>query len=224
MHKHNPYKKEYKTTYNTNTITINMNSKKNKSSHKSSHKSIRKSYLSYTRFRCDYCNINYSNKVSLDKHSYIHINPIYCYFPNCEKVFSPKHTYQYRQHMDSHAGGLNIKCKFCNHSSKSLSSNTLHMRLHHRMEYSSYMKNINKYNDDIKPLDSIHITKMAHLSTNYLNIDNDKEQQVLEHIWDYEDSQSSEDDPELSFIENNKYYDNTLNNLDLFADIALSYC
>ena len=33
----------------------------------------------------------------------------------------------------------------------------------------------------------------------------------------------SEDDSELTYIENNKYYNNEINNLDLFADIALSY-
>ena len=126
------------------------------------------SYLSYNSFKCKKCDINYSSQNSLDKHAYIHVNPIYCYFPNCEKVFSPKHSYQYSQHIDSHNGGLHIKCKFCEHISKSLSSNTLHMKLHHRMEYSSYMKNINKYNEDIKTIDITKITKLTHLTTNWM--------------------------------------------------------
>ena len=108
----NPYKKEYKPN---------------------------KSYSSKKMFKCKICKTGFSSSMVLNKHIHIHINPVYCQFPNCGKVFSPKHTYQYRQHMDGHNGGLNIKCKFCEHIAKSYSSNTLHMKAQHIKEYTLYM-------------------------------------------------------------------------------------
>ena len=165
----------------------------------------------HTIYKCKKCKIVYNNEMSLNKHSYIHINPIYCYYPNCSKKFSPKHTYQYKQHIDSHKGGINIKCKFCNKYSKSLSSNTLHMKANHIKEYNIYIKHLNEFNDDNNILDISQITKLTNLTIKHINIDNIKENED-------EDEDEDDDDPELQYIEDNKY-----NNLDLFADIALAY-
>jgi len=223
----NPYKKEYKKSY-CNT----MNSSKSLSQVKI-HKP-NKSYSSKKIFKCKKCKLEWTSHMALDKHSYIHINPVHCPFEDCDKVFSPKHTYQYRQHIDSHNGGLNIKCKFCEHRSRSMSSNTTHMKSQHIEEYTKYTNKINEYNDDIKTLDTAYITNLTHLSTKYINTAFEKsrtKKQNLEkpahkcssNIMEYEWMKpSQEDDPELTYIENNKYYDNEINNLDLFADIALS--
>ena len=73
-----------------------------------------------TGTRCDKCDISYNNPSSLEKHKPIHLNPVYCPFTNCNKIFSPTHKYQFKQHIDGHNGGLHIKCKFCNHTSKTL--------------------------------------------------------------------------------------------------------
>jgi hypothetical protein len=181
------------------------------------------------RYNCNKCNKEFTTYKLLDTHSYIHINPINCYFPNCGKIFAFRHSYQYKQHIDGHNGGLNIKCKFCNHISKSFSANTLHMKSKHIEEYIIYNKKINESNEDIKKLDSNHITN---LTNKYININNQyletpepkancKKSQI-----GYEGFQSSQDDPELTYIEYNKHYDdqyNEINNLHLFADIALSY-
>lgn len=202
---YNPYKKEYKNTSknisNRNTIMIKMNSNKTYNTYKTNNS-----------FKCKKCKIICKNQITLDKHLHIHINPVYCHFPNCGRLFSPKHTYQYRQHIDSHNGGLHIKCKFCDHSSKTLSSNTAHMKLHHKEEYTLYKKHINEYNEDLKKIDTIHITKLLYLASKYIKTSYTEE----------------EDDSGLTYIDHNKYYyndidDNEKNNLDLFADIALSY-
>ena len=197
---YNPYKKEYKKTSNisnisnNNTIVINMNTKKQQSANKNN-----KLYKSHTRFKCKKCKFSYNNKNALVKHSYIHINPVYCYFPKCDKVFSPKHTYQYRQHMDSHNGGLHIKCKFCAHISRSLSSNTLHMKAQHKADYNIYMKNINEYNKQ----DLENPARKLRLNIKYIDTA-------------FQKSFYKKNSVNTSYTE--------INNLYLFADIALSYC
>jgi hypothetical protein len=132
-----------------------------------------KKYVSKNIFKCKTCKMSYNNKNALDKHSHIHTNPVYCQFPKCNKIFSPKHTYQYKQHSNSH-------------------------------------------NDDMVPLDTTYITNLTNLTNKIIN--------------KYESSDDEEEDnPELTYIENNKYnkyfnnYNNEKNNLVLFADIALSY-
>lgn len=155
-----------------------------------------KLYKIQNSFKCRKCKIKYNNPLALYNHSYIHMDPLYCYFPKCDKIFSPKHTYQYKQHIDSHNGGLNIKCKFCYHISKSLSSNTIHMKLQHKTEYNTYMSKINEYNEDIKTLDSIHITN---LTNKYINIVQEKD------------------------LEKSKKKYSERHNLDIFSDIAISY-
>jgi hypothetical protein len=120
------------------------------------------------------------------------------------------YNYIYKQHIDSHNGDINIKCKFCDKHSRTLESNILHMKVNHNKDYNIYMKKINKYNDDIKTLDSMHITKLTNLITKNINIDTIKEYK--------KDKDENKEDPELQYIEDNKY-----NNLDLFADIALAY-
>ena len=129
-----------------------------------------KKYVSKNIFKCKNCKMSYNNKNALDKHSHIHTNPVYCQFPNCNKIFSPKHTYQYKQHSNSH-------------------------------------------NDDMVPLDTTYITNLTNLTTKFIN--------------KYESSDDEEEDnPELTYIENNKYnkyYNTDKNNLALFADIALLY-
>jgi hypothetical protein len=239
----NPYKKEYKQSY------CNTMSTKKPLEHVKQHKPNKlnkpnKTYKSYSlkkMFNCNICKLGFTSPMVLDKHTHIHINPVYCPFTNCDKVFSPKHTYQYRQHMDGHNGGLNIKCKFCTHSSRSMSSNTSHMKSQHIEEYTKYTNKINEYNDDIKTLDTTYITNLTHLTTNYINtafIKSRAKKQDLEspahkcsvNTMEYACIKPlQEDDPELTYIEYNKYYydekyyDNEKNNLDLFVDIALSY-
>ena len=213
----NPYKKEYKQSYSSYSNTMNTR----KSLLQGNSHNPYKTYSKQNIFKCKKCKVVFSSYVALEKHLYIHINPVYCHFPKCGKVFSPKHTYQYRQHIDSHNGGLNIKCKFCDHRSRSLSANTNHMKLQHTEEYTLYKQKINEYNDDIKPIDMNHITNLTHLTTKYINTAFEKsraKKQDNEH-------DNEQDDSELTHIETNKYYDNhtELNNLDLFADIALSH-
>jgi hypothetical protein len=217
----NPYKKEYKQSYkesHSNTMNTRKSLLQDKPDKQHKPHNPYKSYSKQNIFKCKKCKVVFSSYVALEKHSYIHINPVYCHFPKCGKVFSPKHTYQYRQHIDSHNGGLNIKCKFCDHRSRSLSANTNHMKLQHTEEYSLYKQKINDYNDDIKSLDA---TRITHLTTKYINTAFFKSRAKKQD--------NEQDDPELTYIENNKYYDkdydnhNEINNLDLFADIAISY-
>jgi hypothetical protein len=75
------------------------------------------------------------------------------------------------------------------------------MKSHHKKEYNAYIIHINENNTDIQKLDATYITN---LTKECINID-------------------QEDDPELTYIENNKPYNNQINNLDLFADIAISH-
>ena len=147
----NPYKKEYKQSYSNtmNTRKSLLQDKPDKPHAPHIQHTPYKTYSKENMFKCKKCKVVFSSYVALEKHSYIHINPVYCHFPKCDKVFSPKHTYQYRQHIDSHNGGLNIKCKFCNHISKSFSANTLHMKSKHIEEYIIYNKKINESNEDI---------------------------------------------------------------------------
>lgn len=164
----NPYKKMYKTT---KTITTNK-------------------LDSYK------CNVIYNNPITLTKHNHSPVNPIYCPFTKCGKTFLPKHKYQYKQHIDSHNGGLHIKCKFCAIYSKSLSANTLHIKKYHSEHYTYYRNEIDKANQDIQPLNA---KKFINLTTNY-----------------------DDEDDELISIElnkNNVYYYST--NLDLLSTIAL---
>jgi hypothetical protein len=76
------------------------------------------------------------------------------------------------------------------------------MKSRHKKEYKLYINHLNENNTDIQKLDATYITN---LTQEYINTE-------------YE-----EDDPELTYIENNKLYNNELNNLDLFANIAISH-
>ena len=144
--------------------------------------------------------------------------------------------------MDGHNGGFNIKCKFCEHISKSLSSNTLHMRSQHTKEYILYTNKMNDYNDDIKPIDMNHITNLIpkYINTAFFKSSTKKQDLAnnafqksfykntsLNTSYTSYTSYTEEDDPELTYIYNSSFYDNYTdtekNNLDLFADIALSY-
>jgi hypothetical protein len=97
------------------------------------------------------------------------------------------------------------KCKFCNKLSKTFTSNTKHMNSKHRKDYKSYINHLNENNTDIQKLDATYITNLTH---ECININKEED--------------DHEDDPELTYIENNKLYNNDINNLDLFADIAIS--
>ena len=140
-------------------------------------------------------NVIYNNPLALEKHNYSPVNPIYCPFTKCGKTFLPKHKYQYKQHIDSHNGGLHIKCKFCTIHSKSLSANTFHMIKYHSEQYTYYMNKIDKANQDTQPLNA---KKIINLTTNY-----------------------DDEDDELISIELNKYNYYYSNNLDLLSTIAL---
>ena len=184
-------------------------------------------------YKCSICSITYNQKCSLKKHISIHTKPVKCPFTNCNKLFSPIHKYQYKQHMDSHNGGLNIKCKFCEHVSKTLTSNTMHMKTIHSQQYTHYMTEINKYNTDNKSLNLKQIINLTsklinkYDDTNYTNqsIDIDmyetyepQEPYIINDEEDYE----SEEDYELITIENNKYNNKYYkNNLDFLASIAI---
>ena len=190
-------------------------------------------------FKCAKCDISYNNLVSLEKHKPIHLNPVYCPFKHCNKMFSPKHKYQYKQHIDGHNGGLQIKCKFCNHISKTLSSNTLHMKKEHIEEYNYYMKEIEEANKDTQPLNSKNI---INLTTKYINthimVDLDEDinsnynsnsnnwysYQYEEEDEEIEEIEIEKEDKELINIELNKYnfyyYEN---NLDFLSTIAILY-
>jgi len=196
-------------------------------------------------FKCDKCDISYNNPASLEKHKPIHLNPVYCPFKHCNKMFSPKHKYQYKQHIDGHNGGLHIKCKFCEQTSKTLTSNTVHMKTKHSQQYNHYMKEIEEANKDTQPLNSKNIINLTtkyinthimddldeDINTNtntntnnwysykYKNEDDDNEDEYEEED---EKIEAIEEDEELINIELNKYnfyYYKT--NLDLLSTIAL---
>ena len=175
----NPYKKTYKTTKITKTTKTTNTFK-------------------IDNYKCNKCKVIYNNPIALEKHNHIHINPIYCPFTKCGKTFLPKHTYQYKQHIDSHNGGLHIKCKFCAIYSKSLSANTLHIKKYHSDHYTYYRNEIDKANQDIQPLNT---KKFINLTTNYDDEDEDDEWISIE------------------LNKNNVYYYST--NLDLLSTIAL---
>ena len=184
-------------------------------------------------FKCDKCDISYNNPASLEKHKPIHLNPVYCPFKHCNKMFSPKHKYQYKQHIDGHNGGLHIQCKFCEHTSKTLTSNTVHMKTKHSQQYNHYMKEIEEANKDTQPLNSKNI---INLTTKYINthimddLDEDTNTNNNWYSYQYEDEYEEEDekieaieeDEELINIELNKYnfyyYEN---NLDFLSTIAI---
>ena len=196
-------------------------------------------------FKCDKCDISYNNPASLEKHKPIHLNPVYCPFKHCNKMFSPKHKYQFKQHIDGHNGGLHIKCKFCEQTSKTLTSNTVHMKTKHSQQYNHYMKEIEEANKDTQPLNSKNIINLTtkyinthimddldeDINTNtntntnnwysykYKNEDDDNEDEYEEED---EKIEAIEEDEELINIELNKYnfyYYKT--NLDLLSTIAL---
>ena len=187
-------------------------------------------------FKCDKCDISYNNPVSLEKHKPLHLNPVYCPFKHCNKIFSPKHKYQYKQHIDGHNGGLHIQCKFCEHTSKTLTSNTVHMKTKHSQQYNHYMKEIEEANKDTQPLNSKNI---INLTTKYINthimddLDEDINSNYNSNNWysyQYEEEDDEEieeieiekEDKELINIELNKYnfyyYEN---NLDFLSTIAI---
>jgi len=182
-------------------------------------------------FKCDKCDISYNNLVSLEKHKPLHLNPVYCPFKHCNKIFSPKHKYQYKQHIDGHNGGLHIKCKFCEQTSKTLTSNTVHMKTKHSQQYNHYMKEIEEANKDTQPLNSKNIINLTtkyinkhimddlneDINTNtnnwysykYKNEDDDNEED------DYEDDDNEDDDNEEDDYYKNEEYDNELINIEL---------
>ena len=192
-------------------------------------------------FKCDKCDISYNNLVSLEKHKPIHLNPVYCPFKHCNKMFSPKHKYQYKQHIDGHNGGLHIKCKFCEQTSKTLTSNTVHMKTKHSQQYNHYMKEIEEANKDTQPLNSKNI---INLTTKYINThimddldedtninnnwysyqyeDDDDDEEEEDDYYKNEENEENEEDEELINIELNKYnfyyYEN---NLDFLSTIAI---
>lgn len=168
----NPYKKNYNKSKKDDTL-------KDKLIEKERIKSIVKQSCIYS---CNKCESVYNNPIALKKHYNIHINPVYCPFDDCDRLFSPSHTYQFRQHIDCHNGGLNIKCKFCNIISKTANTNILHMKNKHKKEYDCYMNNINKYSNDNNVL---HYTQIINLTQKY-------------------NEEVEEDDTELTYIENNK--------------------
>ena len=153
-------------------------------------------------YKCRKCKIGYNNEIDLNVHSYIHINPIYYYYPYSGINFLPNYQYQYQINNDSNDSNINIKCKFCDNYSSTYALNTLHMEVNHNKDYNIYMQKINEFNEDNNCLD---ISQIKRLTTNYL-------QDV-----DFQNKDDKED-LELKYIENNK-----CNNLDLFADIALMY-
>lgn len=186
-------------------------------------------------YKCSICSITYNQKCSLKKHISIHTEPVKCPFINCTKLFSPNHKYQYKQHIDSHNGGLNIKCKFCEHISKTLTSNTMHMKISHLQQYTHYMNEVNKYNTDNKSLNLKQIINLTsklinkYDDTNYTNQSTDTDIDIYEtyepqepYIINDEEDYESEDDYELITIENNKYNNKYYkNNLEFLASIAI---
>ena len=186
-------------------------------------------------YKCSICSITYNQKCSLKKHISIHTEPVKCPFINCTKLFSPIHKYQYKQHIDSHNGGLNIKCKFCEHISKTLTSNTMHMKTFHSQQYTYYMNEINKYNTDNKSLNLKQIINLTsklinkYDDTNYTNQSTDTDTDIYEtyepqepYIINNEEDYKNIEDYEFITIENNKYNNKYYkNNLDLLASIAI---
>lgn len=172
--------------------------------------------------KCNKCSYSHPNKTGLIKHIRIHSKPIYCPFNDCGKVFSPSHSYQYKQHILAHNGGLNIKCKFCDTIFRTLNSHTLHMKRKHKKEYELYMKKVNKYNSDCNVLQPQQIIKL----TNECFYKYDKNTKMNLDT-DYDNYKNYDDyDEELAMIEdnkNNKYNKYDYYGLNLLADIALGY-
>jgi len=233
----NPYKKNYCTQ--TYSKSINKNTKLNKKDIIKLNKELRdiakeqnniynkKSKLKKQKpiFKCDKCDISYNNPASLEKHKPIHLNPVYCPFKNCNKMFSPKHKYQYKQHIDGHNGGLHIQCKFCEHTSKTLTSNTVHMKSKHSQQYNHYMKEIEEANKDTQPLNSKNI---INLTTKYINthIMDDLDEDINTNTntnnntnnwysYQYEDDDEEEDEDDENEDDENEEYDNELINIEL---------
>ena len=231
----NPYKKNYCTQ--TYSKSINKNTKLNKKDIIKLNKELRdiakeqnniynkKSKLKKQKpiFKCDKCDISYNNPASLEKHKPIHLNPVYCPFKHCNIMFSPKHKYQYKQHIDGHNGGLHIKCKFCEHTSITLTSNTVHMKSKHSQQYNHYMKEIEEANKDTQPLNSKNI---INLTTKYINthimddLDEDINTNTNTNNWysykyKNEDDDNEDDDEEEDDYYKNEEYDNELINIEL---------
>jgi hypothetical protein len=224
----NPYKKNYCTQ--TYSKSINKNTKLNKKDIIKLNKELRdiakeqnsiynkKNKNSKKQFKCNKCKISYNNIVSLEKHKPIHLNPVYCPFKNCNKMFSPKHKYQYKQHIDGHNGGLHIQCKFCEHTSKTLTSNTVHMKSKHSQQYNHYMKEIEEANKDTQPLNSKNI---INLTTKYINthimddLDEDTNTNNNWYSYQYEDDNEEEDEDDEYEDDENEEYDNELINIEL---------
>lgn len=227
----NPYKKMYTTTK----IDSYTNSKKNKKDIIKLNKELRdieqeqnniynkKTNNKKNQFKCNKCKISYNNPVSLEKHKPIHLKPVYCSFLNCKKIFSPKHKYQYKQHIDSHNGGLHIKCKFCAHQSKTLTSNTVHMKKEHIEKYTHYMKEISNANLDIQPLNS---KKIINLTTKYINTNimddlNDNDSIMTNNIssinW-YSNKDYGDDDDDCDIDNDDNVNDDDVNNDNAYND------
>ena len=223
----NPYKKTYSKSINKNTklnkkdiIKLNkklIDSEKEQDSIYNQQKQ-NKFKKQKPIFKCDKCDVSYNNLVSLEKHKPLHLNPVYCPFKNCNKIFSPKHKYQYKQHIDGHNGGLHIQCKFCEHTSKTLTSNTVHMKSKHSQQYNHYMKEIEEANKDTQPLNSKNI---INLTTKYINthimddLDEDTNTNNNWYSYQYEDDDEEEDEDDENEDDENEEYDNELINIEL---------
>ena len=207
-----------KTTNTSNVITITH--QKDKTIQKK--KNIKQSKQGLTLYQCSQCSYSHYNEMGLTKHSKIHVNPVFCPIDGCNKVFSPSHSYQYKQHMTAHNGGLNIKCKFCDTLFRTLNSHTLHMKKKHKKQYELYMRNVNKYNKDCNVLQPQQIIKLTNECLyKYNKYDKNKKMNL---DTDYNDYKNYDDyDEELSMIEDNKNDKYNYYGLNLLADIALGY-
>ena len=214
-----------KTTNTSNVITITH--QKDKTIQKK--KNIKQSKQGLTLYQCSQCSYSHYNEMGLTKHSKIHVNPVFCPIDGCNKVFSPSHSYQYKQHMTAHNGGLNIKCKFCDTLFRTLNSHTLHMKKKHKKQYELYMRNVNKYNKDcnvLQPQQIIKLTKEClHTYEKNIKMVIDKDDSKYDN--DKYDKYDKDDnyDEELAMIEDNKY--NVYNmyneyNIHLLADVAIN--
>lgn len=221
------------TTNMTNVITITH--QKDKTIQKKTiqkKRNIKQSKQGLTLYQCSQCSYSNYNEMGLTKHSKIHVNPVFCPIDGCNKVFSPSHSYQYKQHMIAHNGGLNIKCKFCDTLFRTLNSHTLHMKKKHKKQYELYMRNVNKYNKDcnvLQPQQIIKLTKEClHTYEKNIKMVIDKDDSKYDN--DYNDVDDDDDDndkydEELAMIEDNKY--NMYNmyneyNIHLLADVAIN--
>ena len=212
-----------KTTNTSNVITITHH--KDKKIQKK--RNIKQSKQGLTLYQCSQCSYSNYNEMGLTKHSKIHVNPVFCPIDGCNKVFSPSHSYQYKQHMIAHNGGLNIKCKFCDTLFRTLNSHTLHMKKKHKKQYELYMRNVNKYNKDcnvLQPQQIIKLTKEC-LHTYEKNIKMVIDKDDSKYYVDVDKYDEDDYDEELAMIEDNKY--NVYNmyneyNIHLLADVAIN--